>query len=727
MNELSPAGARTRQRRDYEGATTEAPPAVATGIEADEVPPAAAQRAGSDAFAATSAVASGTEVDGSDADAMRDGFVLDFISGTKALKETPKELVRQRIARALCHEYGVSVDDMEADFPVVVGSRRRRVDLAIFAADQAHDPEHLQRVVVCRPEPKQNRRGAVKMRDYDQAAKDIAEIKPFFEEIEACRYGLWTNGLEFFFLKKGSTRFQVDAEPIGDWPAGDESIDDRGVLSPARARRADPEMLRTAFRRCHNFIHGNEGMPKDAAFWQFLYLIFCKMYDERTRKRRQRRFWAGPREQFTDAGRKAIRQRIAPLFDEVKQEYRTIFGGGEKIDLSDRALGFMISELSKYEFGRIDVDAKGAAYQEIVGTNLRGDRGQYFTPRGAIRLVVRILDPRENERVLDPACGTGGFLVATLAHQMERFRREERSRPETETSEEFESLQQRLRQYAKKQVFGCDFDPFLIRASQMNMVMAGDGKGHLYHLNSLEFPGGHLAGVRGARQAVKFGSAAVVMTNPPFGSAIPITDEGILRPFELAHVWERTEDGHFRNTGRRQGSAAPEVLFIERCLDWLRPGGRMGIVLPDGILGNPAAEYIRWWILRQAWVLASVDLPVETFIAEANVNILTSLLFLKKKPDAVVNREAIDGAADYPIFMAVAEKVGFDRRGNKLYKRSPEGEEITELRERVETVTRDGRKVTRTLRRKERIVDDDLPAIAERYRAFRQEHPEPQA
>ena len=659
-------------------------------------------------------------------DVVRDGFTLDFISGTEEVKETPKELVRQRIARALFHEYGISVEDMAADFPVRIGGRRRRVDIAIFAAGESHMPENIQRVVVCRPEPKQNKRGAVKMRDYDQAAQDIADVKPFFEEIEACKYALWTNGLEFFFLERKATRFQVDAEPIGDWPLADESIGDRNVLSRARARRADPEMLRTAFRRCHNFIHGNEGMPKDAAFWQFLYLIFCKMYDERTR-RDARRFWAGPKEQFTDTGRKAIRRRIQPLFGEVKQEYKAIFSGGEEISLSDRALAFMISELSKYEFSRIDVDAKGAAYQEIVGTNLRGDRGQYFTPRGAIRLVVEILDPKEDERLLDPACGTGGFLVAALAHRMDRLREEERISAETETTEEFESMNRRLRRYASKQVFGCDFDPFLIRASQMNMVMAGDGKGHLYHLNSLEFPKGHLDGVKSARRAARLGSVDVVMTNPPFGSAIPITDENILEPFELAHVWERAEDGGFRNTGRLQGSVAPEVLFIERCLDWLEPGGRMGIVLPDGILGNPAAEYIRWWILRHAWVLASVDLPVETFIVEANVNILTSLLFLKKKPDDVIAREAIGGASDYSIFMAVAEKVGFDRRGNTLYKRSPEGEEITRDVEEVETITVGGRKVARMLRRKERILDDDLPEIAKRYRAFRQEHPEPAA
>jgi type I restriction enzyme M protein len=385
----------------------------------------------------------------------------------------------------------------------------------------------------------------------------------------------------------------------------------------------------------------------------------------------------------------------------------------------------MVSELSKYEFMRIDVDAKGAAYQEIVGTNLRGDRGQYFTPRGAIRLVVEILEPKEHERILDPACGTGGFLVATLAYMMKRFREEAQIRSETETTEEFESLNERLRHFASKQVFGCDFDPFLIRASQMNMVMAGDGKGHLYNLNSLEFPEGHLSGVKPAKKEIPLESVDVVMTNPPFGSGIPITDQGILRPFELAHIWERVEDGTFRNTGRLQGSVPPEVLFIERSLQWLKPGGRMGIVLPDGILGNPAAEYIRWWILRHAWVLASVDLPVETFIVEANVNILTSLLFLKKKPREVITREAISGTTEYPVFMAVAEKVGFDRRGNTLYKRSPEGEELTRDVEEIETISVAGRKVARTLRRKEKILDDDLPEITARYRAFRKKHSEP--
>jgi hypothetical protein len=113
-----------------------------------------------------------------------------------------------------------------------------------------------------------------------------------------------------------------------------------------------------------------------------------------------------------------------PLFAEVKQQYRDIFRGNEAISLSDRALASMVSELAKYDLTRTDVDAKGAAYQEIVGINLRGDRGQYFTPRGVIKLAVEILDPQEHERLLDPACDTGGFLVATLAHRLAKIRAE---------------------------------------------------------------------------------------------------------------------------------------------------------------------------------------------------------------------------------------------------------------------------------------------------------------
>ena len=655
--------------------------------------------------------------------AIPDGMLLDYVTG-KLVKDNSKEQVRQRIARALFHEYGISVEDMEPDFRMPVGGKNKKAGIAIFRHGQEHEVENLRRVVVCEKEP--TGRGITKMRSHDQAKRDLEALKELMAAAENCEWGLWTNGLEFFFFQKEVTRFDVSFKPVGDWPMGDETLGTRDVASIARMRKADPELLRVTFRRCHNFIHGNEGMSKDVAFRQFLYLIFAKMHDERKRNGQEPRFWAGATEQFEDEGRVAIRKRIEPLFDEVKVQYASIFQGNEQIELSDRALAFMVSELAKYDFNRTDIDAKGAAYQEIVGDNLRGDRGQYFTPRGAIKLLVDMLDPQPHERVLDPACGTGGFLISTVNHLLKQRQKELGIDPADESTAEFLSLKQEIKEYVETNLFGADFDPALVKTSKMNLMMSANAEGDVYHMDSLAFPKSYLDGNDLAKDKIPLGSIDVLMTNPPFGSDIPISDPMVLNNFDLAGKWgKRQGDGSFIRGDGYQTTVAPEILFIERCVNWLRPGGRMGIVLPDGILGNPGDEYIRHWILKHCWVLASVDLPVEVFIVEANVNILTSLLFLKKKTDQEMKAEALGQVTDYPVFMAVAEKVGFDRRGNTLYKRSPDGEDLVETVIETETIRFSGEKVKRTLRRKQKIVNDDLPKIADAYREFRSQNPEP--
>jgi type I restriction enzyme M protein len=197
------------------------------------------------------------------------GYTLDYISG-KQIKETKKELVRQRVARALIHEYGFSPDDMVLDYSV---SGRKKIDIAIFHHAREHIADNLSRAVVCRPEPNIGK-SAVRIRDFEQAAKDIEEIENIMQDVESIVFGLWTNGLDFFYVQKENTRFETKCIPIGDWPMAEESVGTKDVLSDAHTRIADTEMLKITFRRCHNYIHGNEGMPKDAAFWQFLYLIF---------------------------------------------------------------------------------------------------------------------------------------------------------------------------------------------------------------------------------------------------------------------------------------------------------------------------------------------------------------------------------------------------------------------------------------------------------------------
>jgi len=341
-----------------------------------------------------------------------------------------------------------------------------------------------------------------------------------------------------------------------------------------------------------------------------------------------------------------------------------------------------------------------------------------------VHLVVRILDPKEKEKAFDPADGTGGFLVATLAHQLRRFRAEYKRDLGEKTQD---SILDRLRDYARTKLFGADFDPFLVRASTMNVLMAANIEGNIFHMDSLAFPHGHLPGNELAKKHVPFGSVDVLMTNPPFGSEIPITEPAILQSHQLARRWTHTKDGQWMEQTTTQNAVAPEILFIEQSLRWLKPGGRMGIVLPNGILGNPGDEYIRRWILRNAWVLACVEVPVEAFIVEANVGILTSLLFLKKKTDTEMDAEAQGHVKVYPIFMAVAEKAGVDRRGNALHKRNPDGTEKLVTRVYEEKVKTNGEIVTRQRKIIEPEIDDDFPAIGDAYEAFRKKNQEPGA
>lgn len=267
------------------------------------------------------------------------------------------------------------------------------------------------------------------------------------------------------------------------------------------------------------------------------------------------------------------------------------------------------------------------------------------------------------------------------------------------------------------------------------MILNNDGHGNILSFNSLEFPlmlhavpaklRDEFAGrqretwpdpVR-ARLDADLGTFDFVFTNPPFGAKIPIDDADILRQFDLGHRWSQDIEGRWVRSGDLQSRVAPEVLFIERCVQWVKPGtGKVAIVLPDGILGNPDAESIRAWILDHCQVLASVDLPVEAFLPQVGVQ--ASLLFLRRKSQAERDAEALGRRAGYDVFMAIAETVGHDRRGNDLYVRDADGAELIYTVEREVLRRRARRNVVQTVTTRERKLDDDLPRIAEAYREY---------
>jgi type I restriction enzyme M protein len=267
-------------------------------------------------------------------------------------------------------------------------------------------------------------------------------------------------------------------------------------------------------------------------------------------------------------------------------------------------------------------------------------------------------------------------------------------------------------------VRGADLNPGLVRAAKMNMVMNNDGSGGLWQANTLANPRIWEPEVA---QQFALGSFDVVVTNPPFGANIVIDDERVLEQYELAAIWDRRVDGMWAIRRDRRGapvlqrSQPPEILFIERCVQFLRPGtGRMAMVIPNGILNNPALGYVRRWLMTNTQVLAVVDMARELFQPKNDTQ--TSMVLLRRL-SAEERALAEAGSLEYAIFMAVTNRVGHDKRGNTTYRRTETGEDI--IVTRVETVSEidraTGEEVLRDVEIRERLVDDDLPDAATAY------------
>lgn len=647
----------------------------------------------------------------------------------KVVKATDKELTLQSMIDMMAEEYGFAPEDMERDFRVTYKepdsdkSRAQAVDLAIFEAGMAHVVENLIRFVVVAKDAK------VKPTD---AKKGVDAMLDNILTFTDCEFGCWTNGEDLHYRYYTEDDFgQAETQDISDFPANGQTLVDLEAQGDrAMPRKPANESLIKTFKRCHDYIYGNEGMKK-TAFWELLNLIFCKLYDEKRRNMDvkegisyRRRFWVGVKEQFTEEGRKAVADRIRGLFEELKesQVFRDVFDGSEQIMLSDRGLAFVAAELAKYSFLDATVDVKGTAYETIVSNTLKQEAGQFFTPRNIIKCMVEMLDPDQNTRVLDPACGSGGFLVTVLDHVRHKITRnlypeldDVRLAARVNTPE----VDELVRNYAEKMIFGFDFDPDLKKAARMNMVMDGDGHSNIFNINSLDYPQGDKPDrpliAEAVNESIKhskdkdfpFGTSAdnaqgkfdMIFTNPPFGAKVEV-DVEIARRYAL-------------------NSNAPEVLFIEACYYFLKPGGKMGIVLPDGILGNPNTESVRKWILENFKLLASVDLPVETFLPQVGVQ--ASLLFLQKKTaeELLIPLDK----EDYDVFMAIVEQVGKDRRGVPIYKKDEDGAEILFAHEKKWlTYADNGREIVRSRRERIKRLADDLPEVAAAYAKFVEEH-----
>lgn len=420
--------------------------------------------------------------------------------------------------------------------------------------------------------------------------------------------------------------------------------------------------LAAIFEECHNYIYANEGLLKDKIFHEIVKLLVMKLYDEQNNAKRGLQFGITSDEyrHILTHRPSAFEMRIGKLFDTVRSKYRA-FLSDDTLKLKPLTLAYIVGRLQYVNLTQTPGDVKGEAFQTFVYRHQRGDRGEFFTPYPIVRLAVEMIAPTPNESVIDPACGSGGFLIQTIAYVC-------RQHPDVDRSA-----------YVQKCIRGIEFNPDIALSAMLRLVFEGGTGAEIICANAL---------VENEQWDNTFD---VVLTNPPFGSKGKIEDQRILRSYVLARRWNRTSSDEWRASGNVLAGQSPEILFIEKCLRLLRPGGRMAIVLPDGLLQNVSNSHIRFWLRSQAKVLGVVSIPQEAFVPYGT-GIKTSLLLLQKLP-ATAER----------VFMARIQKIGYDVKGQPIYRRDENGKPMR---------TPSGLPV----------IDDDIDEIVFSYKRFQEGH-----
>jgi len=386
-------------------------------------------------------------------------------------------------------------------------------------------------------------------------------------------------------------------------------------------RKVESDELDAKFQRCHNLIwEGGKRDPAEA-FDEMSKLMFAKIYDEKfTKIGEYYRFQIGSNENPD-----IVAKRIKRIYKEVQNKEPGVFK--DEIKVSDSIIYEVVKVLQDISLTKTDLDAKGRAFEKFLGKVFRGEFGQFFTPREIVDFMVKFIDPDYRELVIDPACGSGGFLLYAIKHIMEKAIHEYG----VENSKEI------IWDFSHRNIYGIEINSRIARIAMMDMVIHEDGHTNIECNDALkdydEFD---------PRKDIKPNKYDVLLTNPPFGSRIYSNMKPYFKKYELS----RNEKGKVKN------SEMSEILFIERCIDSIKPGGRLGIVLPDSAFTNKRYIPVVNYILQKTKVLAIVSLPQHTFIPFGSMA-KTSILFLQKN----------DEIDDYPIFMAHVEKVGYDATG----------------------------------------------------------------
>jgi type I restriction enzyme M protein len=607
-------------------------------------------------------------------DADRRKIVYPFAAKEFPLK--PEEENRLIMLRKLVLEYGYQPSQLGIEVSVRSGQTTlpKKADIVVFGEGLTHDPASTAYIIV-----------EVKKKD----RKDGLDQLQTYCNNTTAEFGVWFNGGEIVYQHR--QRRPHEFLDIPDIPRAGETLDDVGRWTKKDLIAASE--LKSVFEVIHNHIYANEGFLKEKVFNEMLKVIFIKMIDEKALSDKcEFRITDSELRDIEHGESRAFLVRMNALFARVTREYKDVFKKNDSLDLKPLTLAFVVSRLQRLSLRKTPADVKGTAFQTFVSAHQRGDRGEFFTPHPILQLVIEMLDPSDDERIIDPACGSGGFLVYAMNHVWTKFRKRGASVTD-------------LISYAQSNIRGVDFNPDLAKVAKMYMVLYDDGHTGIFSVDALEeWNNIRSAGLEAGVSDVGPEAFDIILTNPPFGSKGKVSNKRILGQFELGHSWKKVKNSSsFKRTNSvLAGGQVPDVLFIERCLQLLKVGGRMGIVLPNSDLNNLSLQHVREYIKDHARILAVVSLPVGTFIS-AGANPQPSVLFLQKKSE---QEAAALNSKGYPIFMARIEKVGYDlttKTAPIIYKKDGQGNLLLD----------DGNLA---------VVDSEVPEVVSAFRDYRRKH-----
>jgi type I restriction enzyme M protein len=534
------------------------------------------------------------------------------------LVETPEEKVRQEYLCTLVNEYGYQVEQIAEELIVTGrGSGNARADFVIWRTTTDREANKLPLVVVeCKAD-----NVTIDQKTYEQGAHYAQYVRaPFFVTHNNRETKFWKVDLE----RLAPNFAEIENIPHAD--ASDKQIDE--LVKKLKVFKEDE--FADLLHKCHNVIRNRDHLDPAAAFDEIAKILFVKVWVEREmKKKRQRQNLFTVEFLESQLGDNPLNS----LFNETKQHYATdkIFKEDERINLKPNTGSEIVKLLERYNLSDTSEDVKGIAFERFLGRTFRGEIGQFFTPRSIVEFMIRIVAPAEGDVICDPASGSGGFLIrffeivreqvlADIDRRYNAYREEMESRADLSLEErakllraEFEKLQKEIDQtrktarlwtLANRCIYGTDANERMARTSKMNMIMHGDGHGGVHHHNGF-------LNVNGIFEQ-RFD---IVLTNPPFGSNVEESDKVLEAQARVSdEVYERYLKDYgeayreaqervsaafdnkqsiaelFTLPKRAQSKVKTEILFIERCLALLKPGGRLGIVLPEGVFNNPSCS-----------------------------------------------------------------------------------------------------------------------------------------